>query len=77
MLLINLWQVAMATFRIAVLRRLQLSARVIQLTAHLKEHRKDYASTRGLTKLLSRRKSLMEYLKKHNRCACLRSEDSN
>ena len=46
----------------------QLSARVDQLTAHLKIHRKDYASTRGLMKVLSRRKSLMEYLKAHNRC---------
>ena len=45
----------------------QLTARVTQLTAHLKEHRKDYSTTRGLIKLLSRRKSLMEYLKKHNR----------
>ena len=40
-----------------------------QLTAHLKIHRKDYASTRGLMKVLSRRKSLMEYLKAHNRSA--------
>jgi small subunit ribosomal protein S15 len=40
---------------------------VDQLTSHLKIHRKDYASTRGLLKVLSRRKSLMEYLKKHNR----------
>ena len=47
----------------------QLSARVDQLTAHLKIHRKDYASTRGLMKVLSRRKSLMEYLKIHNRCS--------
>ena len=45
----------------------QLTARVTQLTAHLKEHRKDYSTTRGLMKLLSRRKSLMEYLKKHDR----------
>jgi ribosomal protein S15 len=29
----------------------QLTARVQQLTAHLQEHRKDYASTRGLMKV--------------------------
>ena len=28
----------------------QLTARVAQLTSHLQEHRKDYASTRGLMK---------------------------
>lgn len=56
---------------------LQLTARVTQLTAHLKEHRKDFSTTRGLMRLLSRRKGLMEYLKIHDRwvdnrcCACL------
>lgn len=46
----------------------QLSARVLQLTTHLQEHRKDYSSTRGLTKVLSHRRALMKYLQKHNRC---------
>lgn len=45
----------------------QLTARVAQLTAHLQTHRKDYASTRGLMKVLSRRKSLLQYLKRTDR----------
>lgn len=40
----------------------QLSARVTQLTAHLKVHRKDYATTRGLMLILGQRKRLLEYL---------------
>lgn len=31
-------------------------------------HTKDHASTRGLMKVLSRRKSLLEYIKRHDRC---------
>ena len=34
----------------------------------VQEHKKDHASTRGLLKVLSRRKSLLEYIKRHDRC---------
>jgi small subunit ribosomal protein S15 len=45
----------------------RISARVLQLTAHLKEHRKDFAATRGLVILLGQRRRLLTYLYKHNR----------
>lgn len=40
----------------------RLSARVLQLTEHLAEHKKDYSSRRGLLKVLSQRKQMMVYL---------------
>ncbi|CAK0738860.1 hypothetical protein CVIRNUC_001103 [Coccomyxa viridis] len=45
----------------------RLSARVLQLTSHLKEHRKDYAATRGLVKLLGQRRRLMTYIYQESR----------
>lgn len=42
-----------------------LSARINHLTDHLKTHRKDFHSRRGLVALSSRRKKLLAYLKKH------------
>ena len=45
----------------------QLSARITQLTMHLKVHKKDYASRRGLSALLSRRRHFMQYLYRHDR----------
>ncbi len=39
-----------------------LTKRVIQLTSHLKIHKKDYASQRGLRQILGRRKRLLIYL---------------
>ncbi|HOJ68822.1 MAG TPA: 30S ribosomal protein S15 [Candidatus Hydrogenedentes bacterium] len=36
--------------------------RINYLTEHLKTHRKDFASRRGLLKLVSRRRSLLDYL---------------
>ena len=43
-----------------------LTHRIENLTAHLKEHRKDHASRRGLLMLVSRRRSLLNYLKKND-----------
>ena len=43
-----------------------LTIRVIQLTSHLKIHKKDYASQRGLRQILSRRKRLLIYLLNKN-----------
>nr|AMC32496.1 ribosomal protein S15 [Viola pedatifida] len=37
------------------------------LTFHLKLHRKDYSSQRGLRKLLGKRQRLLSYLAKKNR----------
>jgi small subunit ribosomal protein S15 len=40
-----------------------LTERIRHLTGHLKTHRKDHASRRGLLKLVGRRASLLRYLK--------------
>ena len=39
-----------------------LTERITQLTEHLKSHKKDHASRRGLLKLVGRRSSLLKYL---------------
>ena len=41
-----------------------LSDRIAMLTEHLKEHKKDHASRRGLLKLVGRRRRLLAYLTK-------------
>lgn len=43
-----------------------LTARVNHLTEHLQTHRKDFHSRRGLIGMTSRRRKLLNYLKKHN-----------
>ncbi len=40
-----------------------LTARIETLTDHLKTHKKDHHSRRGLLMLVSQRKGLLEYLK--------------
>ena len=40
-----------------------LTQRIDTLTEHLKEHKKDHASRRGLLMLVSRRRRLLDYLK--------------
>ena len=40
-----------------------LTARINHLTEHLKEHKKDHHSRRGLLKMVSRRRKLLDYLK--------------
>jgi small subunit ribosomal protein S15 len=41
-----------------------LTERITNLTEHFKEHGKDHHSRRGLLKLVGRRRSLLDYLKK-------------
>ena len=41
-----------------------LSARVKHLTEHLKTHRKDFHSRRGLIAMTARRRKLLDYLKR-------------
>ena len=41
-----------------------LSARIDYLTEHLKQHKKDHHSRRGLLKMVSRRRKLLDYLKR-------------
>ena len=44
-----------------------LTERVAQLTEHLKIHKKDHTSRRGLLKMISRRASLLRYLTRTDR----------
>jgi small subunit ribosomal protein S15 len=41
-----------------------LTARINDLTEHLKEHKKDHHSRLGLLKMVGKRRRLLEYLKK-------------
>ena len=43
-----------------------LSERIGQLTEHFKEHKKDHGSRRGLLMMVSRRRRLLDYLKKYD-----------
>jgi small subunit ribosomal protein S15 len=44
-----------------------LSARISELTEHLKTFKKDHASRLGLLKLVGQRRRLMRYLKRTNK----------
>ena len=41
-----------------------LTMRIKDLTEHLKEHKHDHHSRRGLLKMVSRRRKLLDYLKR-------------
>lgn len=43
-----------------------LTARINSLTEHMRTHQKDYATRRGLLMLVSKRRSLLDYLRKVN-----------
>jgi small subunit ribosomal protein S15 len=43
-----------------------MTARINYLTEHFKEHNKDHHSRRGLLRLVSRRRKLLDYLKSRN-----------
>ena len=43
-----------------------LSERINSLTEHFKTHKKDHGSRRGLLMLVSKRRSLLDYLKKND-----------
>jgi small subunit ribosomal protein S15 len=43
-----------------------LSQRITELTDHFKMHKKDHASRRGLLMMVSKRRSLLDYLKKYD-----------
>lgn len=50
-----------ADYQVALLTR-----RIIDLTGHLGTHRKDFSSRRGLLRLVSQRRKLLDYLKAHS-----------
>jgi len=43
-----------------------LTTRVCHLTEHLRTHRKDFHSRRGLIAMTSRRRKLLDYVKRHD-----------
>jgi small subunit ribosomal protein S15 len=43
-----------------------LTQRIVELTEHFKVHKKDNNSRRGLLKLVSRRRKLLDYLKRRD-----------
>mgnify|MGYP003511190701 CR=1 FL=1 len=43
-----------------------LSERISNLTEHLKEHKRDFASRRGLLMMVGRRRRLLDYLRRKN-----------
>ncbi|MBN8555478.1 MAG: 30S ribosomal protein S15 [Deltaproteobacteria bacterium] len=43
-----------------------LTARIQQLTEHLKTNKKDFSSRRGLLKMVGRRRRLLKYLRDDN-----------
>ena len=44
-----------------------LTKRIDELTEHLRTHKKDHSSRRGLLKMVSRRNSLLKYLTREDR----------
>lgn len=43
-----------------------LTQRISHLTEHLRTHRKDFHSRRGLIAMTSRRRKLLDYVKRHD-----------
>ncbi|MEM9187042.1 MAG: 30S ribosomal protein S15 [Planctomycetota bacterium] len=43
-----------------------LTNRISQMTEHMRTHAKDYASRRGLLRMVSRRRRLLDYVKRKN-----------
>ncbi|MCI5839173.1 MAG: 30S ribosomal protein S15 [Peptoniphilaceae bacterium] len=43
-----------------------ITYRIRELTEHLKTHKKDFTSRRGMYKLIGRRRGLLNYLKKND-----------
>ena len=43
-----------------------LSERISQLTEHLRSHKKDHHSRRGLFQMIGRRRRLLDYLSRHD-----------
>lgn len=48
-----------------------LTERIKELTVHLKAHKHDYASRRGLLKMVSKRNRLLKYLRENKRASYL------
>lgn len=46
-----------------------MTERINNLTEHLRQHKHDYATRRGLVKLVAKRNNLQNYLRKKDRAA--------
>jgi len=44
-----------------------MTARILELTEHMRTHKKDFSSRRGLLKLVSQRSDLLRYLRETER----------
>ena len=44
----------------------RLTSRILHLTDHMKNNRKDFSSRRGLLKLVSTRRKLLDYVKRED-----------
>jgi small subunit ribosomal protein S15 len=44
-----------------------LTNRIVELTEHLKTHKKDHSSRRGLLRMVSKRNALLKYLTREDR----------
>jgi small subunit ribosomal protein S15 len=44
----------------------QLTERISEISDHLQKNKKDFSTHRGLMQLVGKRKSLLNYLQKHN-----------
>lgn len=44
-----------------------LTDRIVYLTEHMRQHKKDFSSRRGLLKLVSQRSDLLKYLRENDR----------
>jgi small subunit ribosomal protein S15 len=43
-----------------------LTERISQISGHLQENKKDFSTHRGLMKMVGKRKSLLNYMQKHD-----------
>jgi len=43
-----------------------LTSRISQMTRHMQDHPHDYSSRRGLLRMVSRRRRLLDYVKAHD-----------
>lgn len=43
-----------------------LTTRITEMTEHMKSHPKDFSSRRGLLRMVSRRRRLLDYVKRKN-----------
>ncbi len=48
-----------------------LSERITELTEHMRSHKKDHASRKGLMAMVNKRKNLLRYLDRENRAKYL------